>query len=158
MRPFKVEARGTVVTAVGTEFDVATGSGGVDVTLAHGAVLVSARRAEGARTMRLTPGDEVRIASDGDVQSRRVDLARAGAWRHGLIDLDHVTLAAALEEINRHSARRIEVEDAAALNKIVSGVFKVGDEAAVAEAVSGLFDETCARSAEEPVIRRRPNG
>ncbi|MBV9996363.1 MAG: FecR domain-containing protein [Caulobacteraceae bacterium] len=156
VRPFKVEAGQTVVTAVGTAFDVATGATGVDVTLARGAVLVSASRSDGRQVLRLTPGEQAHVEGQGEMRRRRIELARAGAWRQGVIDLDRVSLAAALEEINRHLAHKIEVEDPAASNKLVSGVFRAGDEKAVTAAITGLFGEACSAPGRQAVITCRP--
>ena len=158
LRPFRVAAAGATVTAVGTAFDVAVDTSGVRVTLARGAVLVGARSPGPATAaVHLSPGDQVRLSASGALgERRRVPLTRIGVWRGGLIDLDGVPLAAALEQVNRRAARRVEVADPAALATPVSGVFHAGDERAFIEAISGLFGERCAAQADAAVVVCRP--
>lgn len=154
-RPFTVRAGSSAVTALGTAFEVASGGSGVTVTLEHGSVRVDAP-AEAA-PLTLSPGDHVRLSRAGALlERRRLAPGRSGAWRSGLIDLDGVSLAAALEEINRHAARRVVVHDPVALGTPVSGVFHAGDEEAFTNALSGLFDESCSQAPDEAVILCRP--
>lgn len=150
-RPFIVDAGQTDVRAIGTRFDVRRDDGRVRVTLVEGVVEVRAaepsRDAAQDRRWTLKPGEQLTTGHAPTVQ-RVVDVAAATSWTTGRITFHAVPLTAAIAEINRYSAQKIEL-DAADVGAIpVTGVFDSGDTDAFVAAVSDLHGLLATRQAD----------
>lgn len=143
-RPFVVEAGNRRVTALGTAFDVRMdGHDSVQVTLAEGKVSVEPILSPLARLISAPPMPELLVAgealiasNDAPVEKRKVDIAKVESWRQGQVVFDNDTLEAAINEINRYSATRIELADPALGQLRVSGVFKAGHSESFVETVT----------------------
>jgi transmembrane sensor len=149
-RPFVVEAGDQRVTALGTAFDVRLGdtdSGdSVQVTLAEGKVSVEPIRSSLARLVRppvvaevLVSGEALIVSEDAPALKRKADLIKVSSWRKGQVVFDNDTLEAAVAEINRYSATRIELADATLGQLRVSGVFTAGHSESFVETVTGHY-------------------
>jgi len=66
------------------------------------------------------------------------DLTRVLAWQTGYENFDNEDLAHAVEEMNRYSTARLEVDPSVAGLK-VSGVYRVGDNGAFARSLTKLL-------------------
>lgn len=139
-RPFRVEAGGTEVTALGTVFDVRREAAGARVTLIHGSVAVSDGQAQ-TPDWRLTPGEQVQTARPNPTPVA-VDAATETSWSQGRLVFKATPLREAVAEINRYLPDKIVLDDAAAANVPVNGQFATGDRDAFVAAVSDLFDLT----------------
>lgn len=160
LRPFSVAAADKVVVATGTEFSVELLRKQVHVVLYQGHVsvldaaryggearpvgLASARVAEGSKPpsadQALTPGREL-IASVDAPQAQVIasDPARSLSWEAGQLVFNNEPLASAVERVNRYSDEKVAVDDPAAANVLVSGVFTAGDTNAFVIGITAVF-------------------
>ena len=135
-RPFVVSAGGAQVRALGTRFDVRRDHGAVAVTLVDGRVRVAASRGDAAE---LAPNQQLEVTSGGlsPVQAAPAD---ALSWTRGRLVFRDTPLSAAIAEVNRYSARKIDLAEASGLaDEPVSGVFDTGDVDAFAAAVAAVY-------------------
>jgi transmembrane sensor len=144
-RPFIVEAGDRKVTAHGTAFDVRLEDHDrVQVTLLEGRVSVEAVNGSGAEPNigereDLLPGDQLVIGAARAPIKRKTDVAKATSWREGQLIFDDDTLAAAVDEVNRYSTKKIVLADARLASLRMSGVFIAGHSDSFLETVTGHF-------------------
>jgi transmembrane sensor len=144
-RSFVVEAGGERVTAHGTAFDVRIEEHDrVQVTLVEGRVSVetlggAAEQGGSVAREDLFPGDRLTVAAAVPASRSRVDLVKATSWREGQIIFDDDTLAAAVAEVNRYSAKRIVLADPRLATLRMSGVFLAGHTDSFLETIVGNF-------------------
>ena len=139
-RPFRVEAGGTEVTALGTVFDVRRESTGARVTLVEGSVAVTDVQAE-TRNWRLTPGQQVQT-SRRDPAPVAVDATVETSWSQGHLVFRGTPLRDAVAEVNRYLPDKIVLAAGPASEVAVNGSFATGDRDAFVAAVSDLFGLT----------------
>lgn len=160
-RPFVVRVAGSEVVALGTEFSVRYASDksradeSLAVTLIEGRITVraaaSADRDElaPARSLLLQPGDRVRLsvaaaasrAESPQLVSRldRPRIEQVLAWKRSEAIFDDVSLADAVDDMNRYSQSPIVLlGDLTATSRRVSGQFRTGDNAEFAQALAAL--------------------
>lgn|GEM_PF-735765 len=94
-----------------------------------------AERAAEARSITLAPGERVVFESHAAPVLDRPELQKLTAWQQGLVNIDELTLAQAIEEMNRYSTLQLAVEGPAAEIR-VSGVFRITDSENLAQAVA----------------------
>jgi transmembrane sensor len=105
------------VTAVGTAFDVRTGSSGTVVTVVEGRVKVSGQVEKGAGvpaansdTVRVGTGQRVTFSGPAHgLSMATVDPRAAESWRNGILQFVGDPLEEVAGEVNRYSARNIVV-------------------------------------------------
>ena len=133
-RPFIVRSADTRVRAVGTRFDVYRKTSGTVVTVVEGKVAVLAEAAadgsgQGASVhqvqaaVMLSAGEQLTVTAQTVPQPTRVNVTAATAWTQRQLVLESAPLAEVAEEFNRYSARKLVVEDSAAEQLRLSGVF-----------------------------------
>lgn len=137
-RPFVVEAAERKIVARRCNFDVRCEDGQVQVVLIHGeADIKPASAAPQAQGETLRSGE--RLVASNQVERRdKPDLTRVLAWQTGYEMFDKEELADAVEEMNRYSTQRLQVDPGVAGLK-VSGVYRVGDNAAFARSLAKLL-------------------
>jgi transmembrane sensor len=145
-RPFVVEAGDRKVTAHGTAFDIRLDDHDrVQVTLIEGRVSVEALTPSGAGPdilvdhEDLLPGDQLIVTGTRPATKRKTDVTKATSWREGQIIFDDDTLAAAVAEVNRYSAKKIVLTDPRLGSLRMSGVFIAGHSDSFVETVTGNF-------------------
>lgn len=155
-RPFRVEAAGRTVTALGTIFDVGFEPGGLRVSLVRGAVDVRGATLAGGVAMvaRLVPGEcFVEMA-------RRARVAKASPgsqqWVSGMLDFDSVPLGDVIEQTNRYSLRKIRLRDSSLAARRVTGSFRPLPIDDLAAALSAAFALRVEQSPQGDLILRRP--
>jgi transmembrane sensor len=121
--PFRVLSGGNAARVLGTEFDVRTGRGSeaLVVALVSGLLGVGPASAEPATV--LEPGQMATLDEAGAARVGPADLERILAWRSGRIELNQMTLADALTELERWYDVDLRVEDAALGAKRLSASF-----------------------------------
>jgi len=124
-RPFVVTAGGRTVTALGTAFDVRLEPRRWSVSLVEGKVRVVADTGQ----VDLAPGDHLVQDGGGPWTVEKRDLDKLTSWRDGSLVFENRPLGVIVEEMNRYSARKIEVTDPALAAQPLSGRFKSGDTA-----------------------------
>lgn len=149
-RPFVVTAGGKEVVALGTLFVVRRDTQKLTVTLVEGKVAVSPisspplENAENtaqpgkAKTV-LTPGQRLTFVSREPPKLDEPAIDKVTAWRRGEVILDKTRLQDAVDELNRYSAVKVIIDDPAAADILVSGIFRAGDSARFAQAVSETY-------------------
>jgi transmembrane sensor len=139
-RPFIVEAAQHKIVASRCNFDVRCEDGQVQVVLIHGEADVKPSSAPQGRGETLRSGERL-VASETAEKRDKPDLARVLAWQTGYEMFDKEELADAVQEMNRYSTQRLEVDPAVAALK-VSGVYRVGDNGAFARSLAKLLPIT----------------
>jgi len=118
-RPFVVSAGALAVKAVGTAFDVKSDSSGVTVTVEEGIVAVSPLASPGGwqadTAWEVGPGYQFHYTSQrGNATLTALDTSAAMAWREGRLEYVNAPLKSVIADVNRYSARRVEIGDSAA--------------------------------------------
>jgi transmembrane sensor len=139
-RPFVVEAAERRIVATRCNFDVRCEDGQVQVVLIHGEADVKPAAAGDGQSQTLRSGERL-VASNEIEKLDKPDLTRILAWQTGYENFDKEDLAQAVEEMNRYSTARLEVDPSVAGLK-VSGVYRVGDNGAFARSLAKLLPIT----------------
>lgn len=147
-RPFQVQADGTTVRAVGTEFGVERQQHGLIVTVAEGKVAVIStiedsrsrqssspppgatgfRASQERATVLVAAGEQVSIESSGSAEPvRKVDSGRELAWAEGRLAFDNEDIATIVEQFNRYNRVQLHVTDPTLAKRRVSGTFNASD-------------------------------
>src|SRR5262249_10043194 len=141
--PFVVESGGTLVEAVGTQFDVYRKSDGTVVTVVEGKVAVQwpatstalpaapgppvgsspSTTAVAAHEVLVAAGEQAIVTAQAAVKSASPNVAAATAWTEGLLVFDHAPLAEVVREFNRQNARAIVLVGADLPKLEISGTF-----------------------------------
>lgn len=136
-RPFVVAAAGRTVTATGTAFSVSLIEGRMVVVLERGGVTVE--RDGNGKVDRLTPGQTFIAAQGQRGRVQRVDVEAALAWRTGYLELHNVSIAEAVERMNRYAPRPVTIGDAQTGALRISGQFRTDDPERFVETLSELY-------------------
>jgi len=132
-RPFVVESRGTLVRAVGTQFDVYSNTSGTTVTVLEGAVAVTSGAAASPNAPSLVnAGQQIVIGSEG--QAKRVQTASPGvatAWTHRQLVFEDTPLQDVATEFNRYNRRQLLIRNPGLQTFTIDGVFASTDPAAL---------------------------
>ena len=156
LRPFKVDAGGRTIVAVGTVFNVEYVDLEVNVAMVEGRVAVLQQpNAAAALTpslpanwndkkssavIELNAGEELRVSADGkSAFVPKADIEAATAWRQGKVIFRNEALVEAIRRLNHYSKRQLSIDDAALAKMTISGVFDVGDVQAFADALSSYL-------------------
>lgn len=158
-RPFIVAADGHQVRALGTAFQVHINPESLAVTLIEGKVAVSRGtpakgRAKPAAATVLQPGERLILRAGGRATLDRPSIKSLTAWQRGEVVFDNVTLAYAINELNRYGGMPVRLGDPTLANMRVSGVFTVHDPAEFAKAIAKLRHLHVVRSEQSIVIVR----
>jgi len=150
-RPFVVQAGTSAVTALGTVFDVKIAPQNLRVVLVEGRVAVKAAGGGHSNAVILAPGQELIADGDGDVRVRSTDTEGALLWRKGLVEFNDTTLADAIEQLNRTSARPLRLADARLGGMRLSGIYHTGSPERFVTSIAQVLPVT-GRSASDGVI------
>ncbi len=139
-RPFVVEAAERKIVASRCNFDVRCEDGQVQVVLIHGEADVKPASAPAAQGERLRAGE--RLVASNDVEKRdKPDLTHVLAWQSGYEMFDKEELSQVVDEMNRYSTAKLAADPSVAGLK-VSGMYRVGDNAAFAHSLTKLLPIT----------------
>lgn len=151
-RPLSVVSGRGVVRDVGTRFEVERHGDDVAVTLMSGIVSVSLPRAAGANEATLAPGQQARFGAEGGIV-----VADAGAiddaarWTEGTLVFKQRRLGDLIAEVNRYSTTQIRLADSSLADLRVSGVFRVGDQASLLEALRAGWSISTKRTSDHEI-------
>jgi len=184
-RPFRVHAGGSVIQAVGTEFNVRTDggtvvNGGTVVSVLEGVVQISPEGSGPGQPVRTLPaapvplpaeqgaggpldagrvaaGQAVTLSTTGEITHRAlVDVAAVTAWQQRQLIFTHVPLPQIVREFNRYSSRRtLRVEGARAQKLTYGGIFDATDPSPLLEFVAKDPTLVLEQHGNEIVIRDR---
>jgi len=140
--PFRVAAGGRVVSDLGTRFNIEVKPGETRVRLDEGSLGVTVgddpHVAIGTAKI-LVPGQEL-VARQG--QADEVTGAQAAMTPdedHRVVQFDNISLAQAVEQMNRFTDRKLVVTDRKVAAMRVSGAFRTNDAARFAETLTTLY-------------------
>lgn len=136
-RPFVVRAGDARIRAIGTKFDVRREPHAVSVTLLQGAVRVD--HAAAAAPWTLAPNQRLTLRGDAPATLAKTDAAQVTSWTTGRLVFRQTSLAAAVEEVNRYSSKKITLDSEALGETRINGDFDAGDSAAFIAATTELF-------------------
>ncbi len=139
--PFDVLSQGGRIRVTGTRFNVYRQAGFTQVDLLEGGVTAGPVSGGSEATVRLAPGQAVRLSPSGRPGPITVaQAARIDDWNHGRISFVGASLAEAVAEMNRYSRTPLRIATPTLGRLQVDGVFEVGDTAAFARAVGRLHN------------------
>jgi len=126
-RPFQVIAATATITSPGAEFNVRRREGGqVAVTVATGTVEIGLNDLSASR--QLHQHQQLTYDSDGQFgEILHVSDESPLAWRDGLLVYESESLKFVVADLNRYSARRIEIGDREAGEALLTGVVYTRD-------------------------------
>ncbi len=136
-RPFVVDAAAERIMAAQTNFDVRRDGTIVSVVLVQGNPAIVSNRASRKRKV-ITTGERL-MATAGALHVDRPSLAPLLAWQTGQAMFENETLADAVTEMNRYSSIKLRIADGAVGRLRISGVYRVGDNAAFARSIATLL-------------------
>jgi transmembrane sensor len=132
-RPFVVSAAGHRVVASQASLDVRKDDLTVSVLLLQGRAVLTSR--DRKHTHLLKRGDRVIARSAGQDLVDRPNLGPLVAWQTGQAMFDDEMLSDAIREMNRYSDVKLTVADAQTARLRISGVYRVGDNLALAQSL-----------------------
>jgi transmembrane sensor len=138
-RPFIVLTDAVSVRAVGTAFSVRRADGAVSVAVTEGVVEVTQ---PATLPQRVSVDERAMVRPRQEIEVRRENrstLERQLAWRTGMISFAGESLADAVNEVNRYSRRKIEIDDPSLRTRPVIGIFRVGDVDAFAQGAAAAL-------------------
>lgn len=150
-RPFRVQAGGSLTTALGTVFEVDLTGPAPIIHLVEGSVEVGATRGP-ASPIRLRPGQRATVANKGPqlvrspsreqetVMTSPVAAPVPAKDPESLLIADQLPLGAVIDRANRVNAAQIELADSALAAKPISGTFDVADARSLSRQLSVAFD------------------
>jgi transmembrane sensor len=148
-RPFSVVSGRGTVRDIGTRFEVERHGDDVAVTLLSGAVNISLPDAGEAK---LAPGQKARFgATGGIVVADAESIEDASRWTEGTLVFKQRRLGDLIAEVNRYSTVQIRLADRSLADLRVSGVFRVGDQTALLEALRKGWSISTTRTGEHEI-------
>jgi transmembrane sensor len=134
-RPFVVDTERAQVRVLGTQFNVFSANGRLEVGVQEGRVEVSVGEADDAKFV-LTPGKElVRAVEGGKAEVRDIDVSTAFSWKQGSLIYDEVALSDIVLDVNRNFARPLVLADDVDASMRFSGVLALTSEEDVIRAL-----------------------
>lgn len=137
-RPFVVDAAAQRIVAARTNFDVRRDGDEVCVVLTQGSA-VAEDAADAAQDRKVLKAGDRLVRSGGRARVDRPNLLPLLAWQTGQAVFDNETIAGAAREMNRYSVIKIDASDPAVARMRISGVYRVGDNAAFARSMAALL-------------------
>lgn len=138
-RAFVVDSDGTLVRAVGTQFDVYRKPEGTIVTVVEGRVAVLTEGGSNEATfaqpetgplgpgLLVSAGEQVIVNESSAQRSEHPNIDGATAWRQRELVFDTASLFEVAEEFNRYNTRRLVIDENEHYDFHISGVFSSTD-------------------------------
>lgn len=138
IRPFVVDAAAERIVAGRTTFDVRRDGDAVCVVMVQGSAVAEDTANAADNRYDLRAGDRL-IRSNGRTRTDRPNILPLLAWQTGQVVFDNETVAGATREMNRYSVVKIDASDPGVAGLRISGVYRVGDNAAFARSMAALL-------------------
>lgn len=170
-RPLSVIARGKIIQAVGTAFNVEVRNELVELIVTDGKVLVAAKNNAIANTdidevakrlpknsMAVSKGEKIDLDLTGNTVDKvikvdPIEVAANLSWRTGNLIFRGESLAEVMAEISRYTNITFELSDDEQLQKVkVAGMFKTGDVTGLLEVLSNNFNIRYERIDKDKII------
>lgn len=134
---FEVDAGGTIVQVLGTQFAVRQEDDRTTVTVRKGQVLVSAQT-ESAETVTLTAGEQIDLTLDGFGTVHKIDRDVVFVWLNGRMIFKDRPLDEVLAEVDRYHHGRFYIADERLRATRVSGNYKLDDPLSIATSLASV--------------------
>lgn len=170
-RPFIVSAAGVSVRAVGTAFDVALTSAGLEVLVTEGKVKVQEEAGDRSVLPNPTNHNPVLIAGQKAIVAfglpstpARVatvvtlpapEVERALAWQIKLLEFDQKPLAGVIAEFNRYNQHQLVIVDDALARRTFGGVLRADNYEDLVMLLENRFGVIAERSGGQTILRLR---
>ena len=138
-RAFAVEAAQKLVIGTRSNFDIRRDGDNISVLLIHGLATVKSASADGDAGHQLSDGERLSFTSGQSPKLDKPNLLPLLAWHTGQAIFENSALSDVVEEMNRYSTIKLEVDDARISRLKVSGVYRVGDNTNFARSLSRLL-------------------
>ena len=138
-RPFLVDAGDVETQVLGTRFAVGLGTASAQVVVEEGSVQVSypSGPKDGATSREtLSPGERVRVGSDGRVTRDATSPSLVAAWRDGKLVAQNRPLRELVAVLNRYFDGWIVVTDAELAREPLTGIYALSDPKAALRAMA----------------------
>jgi transmembrane sensor len=162
--PFVVDVSGLKVTALGTSFVIRKESESTSVTLESGKVVVatasswfSAKASDGLRQIVLTSGQRVTFTERHPPVVDCPDVLQLTSWRKGMVQFDGLSVAQAVDEMNRYSTTKLSLEWDAGQYAPAEGAFRIGDVASFAASIAHIYKLDVYPEGKTMILRGTPN-
>lgn len=158
-RPFRVQARDKVITALGTAFSVDLTSNALSVMLTEGVISIGQTSKDGFKPKLIIPrltGQKLVRLDTGAVSPliKAASPASELSWMNGVINFDNETLVAAADRMNNYSGLKIQIEGKQARELQVTGQFSAGRSDAFVDAVTSYFPLAVERPDAQTIVLR----
>jgi transmembrane sensor len=160
-RPFRVFTRDAVIRDIGTRFNVHSRSDGVKVAVIEGSIELtsvsppSPSVASEPESHILVVAQQAQVNRDGRITVETLpDVSEASAWWQRRLVYRKETLAHIVEDFNRYSQRRIQLEGDAVMQRTYTGVFDADDPESLAQVLASDPELTVERAAEDVIVVR----
>ena len=137
-RPFVVDVATKRIVAEKTIFDVRRDGDMVCVVLLQGAASIGEKKATALHREILKPGQRL-VATREGARVDKPNLVPLVAWQTGQAVFDDESLSEAVNEMNRYSVVKLQVNDPSVGGMRISGVYRVGDNVAFARSIATLL-------------------
>jgi transmembrane sensor len=163
-RPFTVQTKTAIVTAVGTQFNVYERPNGTRVSVLEGRVKVTplGNSSVGAAnvvpaTESLGAGQEAQVTPEGTIQrNAKADVMETVAWRERRLIFDDAPLEEMVYEFNRYNqSPRLTLDGVPLGSHHYNGIFDAADPDSLADLLSKEPDLIVERREGVIVIRKR---
>jgi transmembrane sensor len=158
-KPFVVAAGTRQVVAVGTRFAVRRDEGQLRVVVIEGVVRLEPVGTDGhSSSATLLPAGSVAQLNDSGLWVRSLPLGEAEQyldWREGYVSFHNTPLAAAVNELNRYSSRKIVVADPAIGSLLLGGNFRWSNTDAFVRLLEAGFPIRAEQRGNRIVLHRR---
>lgn len=157
-RPFRVLTRDAVIRDIGTRFNVHSRSDGVKVAVIEGSVeLTSASSAVASKPEShvLVVAQQAQVNREGKITVEILtDVSEASAWWQRRLVYRKETLAHIVEDFNRYSQRRIQLEGDAVMQRTYTGVFDADDPESLAQVLASDPELAVERTSDDRIVVR----
>ena len=166
-RPFVVDAGGTTIRAVGTEFNVRRTTAEAEITVVEGKVRVTPTSVNSLlepgpqnQPLLVGPGEQLVISRQGVPAMHRLgSVGRVTAWVQRQLVFDTQPLSEVVAEFNRYNPHPLVIADPELAQKKISGVFAANDPDSLVAFLRRLPGVTVHESAtHERIIERSSAG
>lgn len=138
-RTFAVQAAGNLIIGNKSIFDVRREGNKTSVVLISGTASIQSEVDNKKQLRSLSDGQRLTVTPDRPAELDKPNLAPLLAWHTGQVVFENCVLSGAIAEMNRYSTVALEIDDLRVAKMRISGVFRVGDNADFARALSRLL-------------------
>jgi len=138
-RAFAVEAAQKLVIGTRSNFDIRRDGDNISVLLIHGLATVKSASADVDGGRQLSDGERLSFTSGQSPKLDKPNMLPLLAWHTGQAIFENSALNDVVQEMNRYSTIKLEVDDARISRLKVSGVYRVGDNTNFARSLSRLL-------------------